>query len=172
MSTLGLTESRAQLNLGHILPVSMLLNIELIQHGKKYLVNISPVDTETTKELPPIQRQLGHQQDASEQCRELAADIKKMILKHKLLFAQVFKHEKNKLQVGLGSFHGAQTNTTFTIIKRTPVPVRNRKDYRESKMGAAELVELGENVSDVIPTYLSDYQPQSDDILWVREKVQ
>jgi hypothetical protein len=165
----SLADSRAATAVGKLLPAGMLLLGDLLSTPSGEMVYLRLVDTETSRILSTFTADRNATGDVTQVCQNLASRILDSAAKAKPLATSVTRIDGQNLQAGIGTFHGADTGTTFEIVQRVPLGTPPSVDFREQKIGTASISRLGETISELTATWTTAVRPVPRDIVWLKE---
>ena len=169
ISVSEIADAHAAVAVGKELPASMLLLGDLFQLNGKQRVSLRLVETSTSRILKTFRASSGDDEDIELQCHELANQIAEHARKYFPFQSKVMTRRGDGLRIGVGSYHGASTQTLFTLVRRVSLPADGTTSYSERTIGSATVVHLGKIVSEVHPTWLEGPGPRVLDGLWAYE---
>lgn len=163
-----LSDARAQLEIGRLLPASVLLLGRMLPAERGGRLNVRAVDTETSRVLFSQTVSVADEQEAAQACQAMAGDIVAALVKLKPLMARVWE-ENGRSLAGVGLFHGVGEETTFDVLRRVPRGSDLSGDHREEDIGEARIAELGELSSTMTLALREEEKDVPAGDLWVRE---
>ena len=164
-----LSDERAGLTVGELLPASLVLFGHLRAGGGKQTIYLRLVDTESTKMLSTFWIDLEDGDDVLQVCRDLAGDIEAKVRKARPLIARAVGEEEGLLRAGVGRFHSASTGMVFELVERDRIDDGNLFNDRERKVGTARVVDLGETTSALLPRWAEGVESDDLSSIWIRE---
>jgi hypothetical protein len=155
-----LSDARAKVEIGKLLPAGMLLIGDVLPSKKGEKLFLRLVDTETTKILGTISGDRTAEQDVADVCDKCADQLVALAVKSKPLTAKVTRVADKTLQAEIGQFHGAGEGMQFTLCVRDA-------SGAEKPVGKAKLTRIGEASSDFAAEWSGE--PMPADSLWLKE---
>lgn len=165
----SLADSRAATAVGKLLPAGMLLLGDLLSTASGEKVYLRLVDTETSRILSTFTADRNATGDVTQVCQSLASRILDSAAKAKPLATPVTRIDGQTLQAGIGTFHGADTGTTFEVVHRIPIGNPQTFDFREQPIGLAKITRLGNTFSDLTVQWSTSDKSAPSDSLWIKE---
>jgi hypothetical protein len=166
----GLADERASLTVGKLLPASLVLMGDLFPSENDTRIILRLIDTETTRILTSFKGSTDAENDLADVVEELGENITKMVVRARPLTARILNQDGDTLRAGAGQFHGTTLDTEFTINQRSYPDVAKPDDFRDTKVGTAVVIDLGEETSDLKPTFTNEGNAPDVNTLWVKEK--
>ena len=166
----ALADSRASTTIGKLLPAGLILLGDILPQAGGDKIYLRLVDTETTRILGSFTATRKPEDDMGVACEGLVTQIVARAIQARPLTARVTGVRNQRLQAGVGKFHGAQDGMHFALLRRTPDG--GAGDYREEKAGKAKLVALGEMSSDFEAEWLTPAAADAPGALWVCETIE
>ena len=168
LGTADLSDARAQLEIGKLLPASVLLLSKILPDSEGARISLRAVDTETSRVLFSETVRVEDESGIADACRVLAENAVAGLVAGKPLSAKVW-HEDGQVVAGLGLFHGAADGAAFHLLKRTAREGGAAVGVLEEKVGQGRITELGEMTSVLSLESAGETVIHPSDDLWVRE---
>ena len=165
----GLADERASLTIGKLLPASLLIMGDIIPSDDSHRIMLRLIDTETTRILSAFKGVGDADHDLADVCEDLGEKITQVAVRARPLSAHVLSNDGDTLRAGAGSFHGTSLDTKFIIHQRTTPDATKPNDFRDTKVGSAIVVGLGEETCDLKPTFTAVGETPEISSLWVVE---
>ena len=128
--------------------------------------------TDTAEVLGAFDKHIVRGNDLSADVAGMAKKLLDRAVSARPLRAKLMLEEGGLLRAYAGRFHGVRENTRFELIQRVRQENVLFEEYRERRVGTATISYLGENTSDLAPTWDAGSPPATYDGLWVREYVE
>ena len=164
----GMTDARANVALGRLLPASLILAGDLLCEDSGDTLFVRLVDTETGQIVHSVTAERKPGEAVAAVCASLATNLAAAARKARPLEAHVFERRDANLLAGIGSFHGARAGSQFIIVERVTRQVAAAAATMESSQGTARIAALGDVASELQATW-SGAPPASNAVLWIRE---
>jgi serine/threonine protein kinase len=166
---LDLTDERARLAVGQLLPASILLLGNFIPMGEGGSIHLRLVDTESSSVLGTASEQPASNDSIPLVAQALAEEIAKKARIAKPLSARVADMDSAHITIEMGAFHGATANTLLLILPPSAIDAESYL-LEELALGEAILTSLGETQSRCDPKWYDAVPPPEPGGLWVRER--
>jgi hypothetical protein len=139
----GMADQRVAMEIGKLLPASLILFGEIIPVGQEKEIHLRIVDTETSRVLSSDSARFSDHTDLGPACQALAERTMKTMNEARplLLPAHI---ENGLLEAEWGRFHGARIGDMFNVITREGI---DTIAPQETVIGTARLQQLGEEQS-------------------------
>ncbi|QHI69070.1 caspase family protein [Tichowtungia aerotolerans] len=137
----GMADRRAAMEIGRLLPASLILFGEMVPFDGQTEIQLRVVDTETSRVLSAVNEPFTDRSDLDSACRTLAEQIMQAVDRARPVIMPARPTDDGNLTAGWGRFHGAQVGDTFAIITRTGIGTIAPK---ETVCGTAKILSLGE----------------------------
>ena len=162
-----LSDERAKLTVGRLLPASLVLVGDLISTGQSNRVYLRMIDTETTRVVGSFSAVVKKEDDLYNVCQQLSQEIVAKASKTNPLIAQATYTDAQLITARVGRFHGAHESMEFSLVERTPT---SKSDFQETDLGQVEVVRIEEERS--LFRLLTDLPKTQDSLsrLWIRER--
>ena len=170
IGTSGLSDDRARLTVGNVLPASLLLMGDLIPRGTGQGLYMRLIDTETTRVLGVASARVAEESELEEASADVIKSITQKAVKARPLEAKVLSVDKGILQAGVGQFHGAAEGQEFSVVHRKMITTGSVLDAREEVLGLARIKALGGVTSDFEVSGKISSQFTSDSNWIIRER--
>ncbi len=159
----GMADQRVTMEIGKLLPASLILFGEIIPVGDTKEIHLRIVDTETSRVLSSASASFSDYTDLDPACRDLANRTMETMNEARplLLPAHI---ENGILEAGWGRFHGARVGDRFEIITREGI---DTLAPQETILGTASLDTLGEEQSAFEATW-NDPQSALPATFWLK----
>lgn len=141
-----LADRRAQLEIGRLLPASVLILGDLIPSTAGPSLFLRLVDTETTRVMGSVSAKVTNDNELGAACADLAKQAAERVIHAKPLSAGVISRNGARLEAGIGAFHRAAPSMQFTVWERTSLEPGG-KGGPVRRVGDARIDALGEEVS-------------------------
>ena len=164
-----LSDQKARLAVGKLLPASLILFGHVISSEQGERLYLRLVDTETTQVVDTFLTDLEKERPIIDICRAAAEKIAKRAQEFRPLSARVGELEKGLIHAGIGAFHGVDKGMKFTLLERVYRDPAHPVEYDEREVGTAEITELGEWASTFRPTWSGEGESFESNVLWIRE---
>lgn len=136
-----LADSRVTMEVGKLLPASLILFGEIIPADHEKEIHLRIVDTETSRVLSSASASFTNHEDLDLACQTLAERIMKTMNKARPLLISARQTESERLQANWGRFHGARIGDLFEVITQKEIGTLSQS---EILLGTARLLSLGE----------------------------
>lgn len=164
----SLSDPRARLAIGRLLPASVLLLGDLmVSTAGVETLYLRLVDTETTQVLASFTASRRPEEELDALCSGLAEQIAGRIVALKPLLVPVTALEGARLQAPVGTFHGARTSQVFTVLMRIPAG-GEPAEWREQAVGTATVSRVTEQACELEAAWGAAGPPRLEN-LWLRE---
>ena len=170
LSGTELSDDRARLLIGTLLPASYLVTGDRVQEGKAEHVFLRLLATDTGEVLGAFEARVGPGENAAAAMERLGREVVARAVQARPLLARISPAEGNVPRAAAGRFHGVNTNSHFDLVQRVRQADVIFEEYRERLLGTATVAYLGENTSDLDPAWAGGAAPDSFDDLWARER--
>ncbi len=169
----AIADDRASIEIGKLLPASLIVMGNLIPSQKDDTVNLylRLVDTETSGIKGSFRGATGPDMEIADVCREISEKITGIAVRIKPIQARVLKAgADDTIQAAAGSFHGVAFDTEFKLVQRIYPDASKLNDFSEKTVGSASVVELREETCDLQPTFADPQTAPDPANLWIKEK--
>lgn len=163
-----LTDKRAQLKIGQLLPASLLLVGDLLPEGDGESVSLRLVDSETSSIVSSFDVSRTGNVAIASACPPVVKELKDAIRAARPLRGRIFDLKGTAAVAGIGRFHGAKAGQVFDVLHRKIIEAGGQQDFRESVIGKAVVSQTGELTSDFAVTW-NDATPGGPEQLWICE---
>ena len=168
----ALSDERARLEIGRILPASMILHGEIIPDDEGDWVSITAEDVETTREFASFMLQRKPNEPVEEFTHGLASQVVQKIRAYRPLTARVTENKQGVMTAEVGRFHGARVGARFHIVQHISLTADGNGRIQKKKVGQAEIISLDEDRSEIKPEFEPSYEQDVGSSLWIVEAVQ
>ncbi len=152
LGTTSLSDPQAQVEIGKLLPASILLSGKLIEAGEQHQLFVQLIDTRTTELFSSISLDVASG-DGVSTARELAVAVNNALISKRPLKAPVTAVKEDALTASLGAFHGAVAEMNLQVVERL---VRADGEVTERPVAPATVLRLGEQSSELRRGDLTD----------------
>ena len=167
-----LSDERSRSLIGSLLPASFLVTGDCIADDQGQHVYLRLLATDTAEGLGAFDKHIARGNDPSADVAGMAKKLLDRAVSARPLRAKLMLEEGGLLRAYAGRFHGVRENTRFELIQRVRQENVLFEEYRERRVGTATISYLGENTSDLAPTWDAGSPPATYNGLWVRESVE
>ena len=164
----GMTDARANVALGRLLPASLILAGDLLCEDAGDTIFVRLVDTETGQIVHSVTTERKPGETVASVCAALATNLAAAARKARPLEALVFERRDANLLAGIGSFHGARAGGRFALLERVSRPVATTTVTMDAPRGTARIGTLGDVASELQATWEGP-PPATNAVLWIRE---
>lgn len=164
----GLVDTRVAMQIGKLLPASLILFGEIISFGEETEIHLRVVDTETSRVLASVSQPFDTAKSLTAACRKLADDIMTTVSRARPLLFPAELTEENILRADWGRFHGARQGEIFEIIKRENTGTVAPK---ETVLGTARLISVGEEASTLRADWNAPPSANPPAEVWLRARL-
>lgn len=137
----GMADRRAAMEIGKLLPASLILFGEIIPFDGTKEIQLRVVDTETSRVLSAVNAAFSNREEMNQACNSLATQVMEAVCRARPLVFPAQETKDGSLCASWGRFHGAQIGDTFEIITREGIGTVAPK---ETVCGTAQILSLGE----------------------------
>ena len=168
LSASDISEPRAQLLIGKLLPAVFLLLGDVFFQDNGEIVQLRLVDTETSKLIGSFSEEVIPPIGLEETCEKLARRISAQAAKAKPLRAKVFNVNGTRLRAGIGQFHGATNGMVFSLATGAEKE-RIQTEQEKKTIYRARISLLGETESELRVESNDDLKKVGGEPLWIQE---
>ncbi len=162
-------DSRAATSVGKLLPAGLLLVGEVAAGSGGDQVYLRVVDTETSRVLGSVLRDVPASANLSDACSSMAAEILGIVQRTKPLFMKVVSLDGDVIRIAAGTFQGLDTAASYELVACAAGNPSAVRAPAEENLGTARVVSMDENSSQLRADLKSGGRVPAGQSLWIRE---
>ena len=169
MGSSEFVDTRAATSVGKLLPAGLLLVGEVVAEPKGDQVYLRVVDTETSRVLGSVLRDVPANENLGEACSNMAIEVFGVVQRSRPLMARVIAQNGDLIQADIGAFQGLDRTSSFEVLSIEPGDPAAAHPPLEKVLGTASVVVVKDDLCQLRADLRPDESPAPNQTLWIRE---